>query len=395
VISSFQTSSKKLKFLFIVQGEGRGHMTQAISMFQMLRDLGHEVSAVCIGKSKRREIPEFVTKNIKVPISLFESPNFVTDKHQKSINLSKTIWQNLLKFPIFKTSLKQMDHLVKTHKPDIILNFYDVLGGIYNALYRPKCQFWVIGHQYLIHHPDFPFAPRQPLQKLLFKTNTHITSLGADLLLALSFRPMKAHNIKNLLVLPPLLRKEVINLKSTEGGFFLAYMVNPGYAEEVIKEAVDNPEIKIEAFWDKKDEPKIQWPLPNLTFHQVDDVLFLQKMAACKGLLSTAGFESVCEAMYLGKHVLMVPVAGQYEQACNALDAQITGVGTIADKFDVRKLEGALVNSASQKEKNRDWVDSFQIRFGYALQSSLKEIKEELPTREFGERTNPIGPTFS
>ena len=118
-------------------------------------------------------------------------------------------------------------------------------------------------------------------------------------------------------------------------------------------------------------------------------------MAACKGLLSTAGFESVCEAMYLGKHVLMVPVAGQYEQACNALDAQISGVGTIAEKFDVRKLETALVNSASQQEKNRDWVDSFQTRFGYALQSFQKENKEDFPYLEFGDRTNPIGPSFS
>jgi uncharacterized protein (TIGR00661 family) len=395
VISSFQTSSEKLKFLFIVQGEGRGHMTQAISMIQILEDLGHEVCAVCIGKSRRREIPGFVSKNIKVPISLFESPNFVTDKNQKSINLSKTIWQNLLKFRFFKTSLKQIDYLVKTHKPDVILNFYDVLGGIYNALYRPKCLFWVIGHQYLIHHPEFPFATGQPIQKLLFRVNTHITSLGADLLLALSFRPMQAHNLENLLVLPPLLRKEVKKLKPTQGGFFLAYIVNPGYADEVIQAAIDNPDLKIEAFWDKKDEPKIKWPLPNLTFHQVDDVLFLEKMAACIGLLSTAGFESVCEAMYLGKHVLMVPVAGQYEQACNAIDAQISGAGTIAEKFDVRKLESALVNSVSQKEQNRDWVDSFQTRFGFALQSSQKEIKEELASREFGERTNPLGTSFS
>jgi hypothetical protein len=99
--------------------------------------------------------------------------------------------------------------------------------------------------------------------------------------------------------------------------------------------------------------------------------------------------------MYLGKHVLMVPVAGQYEQACNAIDAQISGVGTIAEKFDVRKLESALVNSASQKKENRDWVDSFQSRFGYALQSSQKEIKGDLAYREFGERTNPLGTSFS
>lgn len=368
--------SSKLKFLFIIQGEGRGHMTQAISMMQILGEMGHEVCAVCIGKSKRREIPEFVMRNIHAPLYLFDSPNFVTDKSQKSVNLSKTIWANLIKFRTFKNSLDRIDRLVTQHQPDVILNFYDVLGGIYNAIYKPNCRFWVIGHQYLIHHPEFPFAPGQPLQKLLFKINTHITSLGADLLLALSFRPMPPHEIHNLHVLPPLLRKEVKNLNPARGGFFLAYMVNPGYAEEVVSEAKNNPEIQIEAFWDKKNEPIFQKPLPNLTIHMVDDKLFLEKMATCKGLLSTAGFESVCEAMYLGKQVLMVPVKGHYEQACNAIDAQLSGAGLIGEKFDFKKLDAYLKSATPSNTTDKAWIDSFQFIFNDFLRHSLQNKNE-------------------
>lgn len=371
--------SSKLKFLFIIQGEGRGHMTQAISMTQILKEMGHEVCAVCIGKSQRREIPEFVSRNIKVPIYLFDSPNFVTDKSQKSINISKTIWANLLKSKTFKNSLEQIDQLVKKHQPDVILNFYDLLGGIYNALYRPKCRFWVIGHQYLIHHPEFPFAPGQPLQKLLFKINTHITSIGADSFLALSFRALGPHKVQNLTILPPLLRKEVKDLNPSKGEFFLAYMVNPGYAEEVINVAKNNPDLKIVAFWDKKGEPMTKQPLPNLTIHQVDDKLFLEKMATCKGLLSTAGFESVCEAMYLGKQVLMVPVNGQYEQACNALDAQISGAGWVGEKFDFKKFDTYLESVPPSTSVAKQWVDSFQTIFtGFMRHSTQKEEKDFL-----------------
>ena len=43
-----------------------------------------------------------------------------------------------------------------------------------------------------------------------------------------------------------------------------------------------------------------------LSFHQLDDVKFLRYMAGCKAYATTAGFESVCEAMYLGKPLLMV-----------------------------------------------------------------------------------------
>ena len=38
-----------MRYVFIVQGEGRGHLTQAISMERLLRESGHEVAAVLVG----------------------------------------------------------------------------------------------------------------------------------------------------------------------------------------------------------------------------------------------------------------------------------------------------------------------------------------------------------
>lgn len=39
-------------------------------------------------------------------------------------------------------------------------------------------------------------------------------------------------------------------------------------------------------------------------------------MQGCSGYVTTAGFESVCEAMYLGKPVMMIPT--HVEQEINA-----------------------------------------------------------------------------
>ena len=41
-------------------------------------------------------------------------------------------------------------------------------------------------------------------------------------------------------------------------------------------------------------------------------------MGRCRGVVCTAGFESVSEAMWLGKPVCMAPTPGHYEQRCNA-----------------------------------------------------------------------------
>lgn len=54
-------------------------------------------------------------------------------------------------------------------------------------------------------------------------------------------------------------------------------------------------------------------------------------MSSCRAYATTAGFESVCEAMYLGKPLLMVPA--HIEQDCNAYDAARGGAGIISDSL--------------------------------------------------------------
>lgn len=46
---------------------------------------------------------------------------------------------------------------------------------------------------------------------------------------------------------------------------------------------------------------------------------FLSDLVECNGLICNAGFELAREALYLGKRVLVKPIAGQMEQASNAL----------------------------------------------------------------------------
>lgn len=49
-----------MKFLFIVQGEGRGHLTQAITLENVLLRSGHEVVEILVGKSESRRLPGFL-----------------------------------------------------------------------------------------------------------------------------------------------------------------------------------------------------------------------------------------------------------------------------------------------------------------------------------------------
>ena len=74
-----------MKYLFIVQGEGRGHLTQAMTMEKMLSAHGHEVVGMLVGKSKTRMLPEFFLHGVK--------PYDGHDSYFKGLSIEET-WQD-------------------------------------------------------------------------------------------------------------------------------------------------------------------------------------------------------------------------------------------------------------------------------------------------------------
>jgi uncharacterized protein (TIGR00661 family) len=354
-----------MRFLFIIQGEGRGHMTQAIAMYDLLTKAGHHVSQVVIGSSTRRKIPPFVLGRFHCPIELLKSPNFVTDPRNKSVNIKKTIWHNTKALPTFLNSLQRLHCLVGNSDPDVILNFYDFLAGVYQVLFRPRSLFVCIGHQYLTDHSSFPWAKSRRLAKQLFLLANKITSWGCYQRIALSLRSLQPEDPSGrLLVWPPLLRGEIQAKEPIAGDFLVVYVVNPGYIDEIIGVGRSNPGLKIEVFSDGLDKNLSELIPTNIRFHPLDDVNFIEKLAGCRALVCTAGFESICEAMFLKKPVMVVPVAGHYEQACNALDMEIAGAGIWRDTFDLQPLLDYLGSD------NRNDTPTI-FRYWYAKQDGM------------------------
>lgn len=102
-----------MKFLFIVQGEGRGHLTQAITLEEMLLRNGHEVVEVLVGESSSRILPGFFNRNIQAPVKRFISPNFLPAADNKRVNLKKSFTYNLLCIPEYFRSMCYINQRIK------------------------------------------------------------------------------------------------------------------------------------------------------------------------------------------------------------------------------------------------------------------------------------------
>ena len=353
-----------MKFLFIVQGEGRGHLTQALTLEEMLRRNGHEVVEVLVGKSSSRTLPGFFNRNIQAPVKRFLSPDFLPSADNKRADLGKSVLYNLIRVPEYFRSMFYINQRIRETGADVVINFYELLTGLTYTFFHPSIPYVCIGHQYLFLHREFEFPEKNALQLSMLRFFTRLTSLRAKKRLALSFKKMSNDPDQNISVVPPLLRPEVTAIHPEKGDYVHGYMLNSGFSVSV--EAFHNahPEIPLQFFWDKPDTEEVTRVDETLSFHQIDDVKFLNYMAGCRAYASTAGFESICEAMYLGKPVLMVPA--HIEQDCNAYDAAQVGAGIISDSFALE----SLLSFSDHYSPNREFV--------YWARSSERHIVCEL-----------------
>ncbi len=354
--------SHPLRVLFIVQGEGRGHLTQAIALAAVLREAGHEVAAACVGSNPRRVLPAFFAEALAAPVEMFDEPGF--HHGGRGINIGATLGEALRRLPAMGRSLAVLDSAMARYRPHLIVNFYTLLGGVHTFVRRPSVPVVCVGHQYFFHHPAYPFPDGQGVDRAAAQHYTRLTALGAVRRLALSFYPAPAlPGQPDLRVMPPLLRASVLSQPADrDEGSLLVYLLNAGYAEEVRAWSAAHPDTPICCFRDAPGAPEVVVETPSLTFHQINGDTFIEKMARCHGLVCTAGFESVCEALYLSKPALMVPIEGHFEQQCNALDAQACGAGVYADTFDLSLLLGAAATYRGLPGF-RDWVAQGPARY--------------------------------
>lgn len=352
----------------MVQGEGRGHLTQAISLGQILRSAGHEVVGALVGTSPGRQIPAFFNESIHAPVFHFDAPNIIYKAQGGGMNLRRTLCTHLANIPKYLRSLQRIHRTVRQIRPDLIVSFYDTYGGLYNLMYRSEIPMVCIAHQYLLLHPRFVFPEQSRVSRFLINLNSKSTSWFAGKRLALSFREIPSRPDLKITVVPPLLRREIGRLVPRKGDYFLVYMTHHSLSQQIISWHQQHPDVRLHCFWDNPNVSEEFEYDKTLTFHRINSEKYLNMLAGCLALVTTAGFESVCEAMYLGKPVMMVPVPNHFEQECNALDGVISGAGVTSKSFDLSILLDYLPTHIDQSVKFRAWYHSGKAMF-------LKEIE--------------------
>jgi uncharacterized protein (TIGR00661 family) len=309
---------------------------------------------VVAGTNQTRSLPRFFEQAFAAPVRTILSPGFSLKKH-RGISMAATFGNLIRDLAAYKKSLATIRDAIQETQPDLIINFLEPLMGVYNLLHARRPPVLVVGHQYMLEHPDFVREKKFRMQQLGMKFYIVVTG-ARSARMALSFYHAPDLPKRKLFVSPPILRRQLFTLRPDfSGGHLLVYLLNHGYAEEIIQWHRAHRTIPIHCFYDKPDAPAEEHYDATLTFHRIHGEKFLQLMATAHGVACTAGFESVSEGAYLGKPLLLIPVENHLEQYLNACDAERTGIGLHDSAFHLSRLLDPPKGEATAAF--RQWVD--------------------------------------
>jgi uncharacterized protein (TIGR00661 family) len=362
-----------MRYLFFVKGDGRGHITQALALAPQLQRRGHTVGPFVVGCAPETRLPAFLHEKANVPIERIYSPNFVPDSKNKGISWHRTVLHGVRNSLSYRGTFATIARLIESERPDVIVNMYDPALTLYVLSQSVPVPIVHIAHQYLMLHRVFAFPPGRTIERETVLSYTRFTRMRTSKMLALSFYEVEDDEKKRIYPVPPLLRSEVFDRKGTAGDHFLVYVLNHGLADEIRGFNERHPEIPVHAFWNKKDAPETLECSPTLTFHQLNDTLFLDKMASCRGVACTAGFETVSEALYYRKPALLMPSPGQYEQFANAFDAERIGAGRMVSTLDLGLLNEFLPHYAPKHDDYLTWLNQGAAKILYHLENPTSD----------------------
>jgi len=313
-------------------------------------------------------MPAYFASAMKIDVRQLPTLEFKY-KNNRSVSNTATLLGVFGKLPKYFCILRQLDDIVRETQPDVIINFFEPIAAFYAITRRKRPPVVAIGHQFMFQHPGYVRAPQ--LWKQLFSMKLYTRILGACATkLALSLYEAPDMPEKRIVVGPPILRKQLFSLTpNPNGDFTLVYLLNHGYAEQIIQWSDANPKTKLRCFYDKPGAPAEFQHSPALTFHRLDGEKFLKMMAECRNVVCTAGFESVSEAAWLGKPLFLVPVENHVEQQVNAIDAQQFGLGVAEKSFNLDRL--AELPDRLPTEKFRAWMDCAPEKLFQAIEHAV------------------------
>lgn len=289
------------RLLFGVQATGNGHITRARALLPWLRRMGFEVDVLLSGRDPEQlfgleDFGHYQTR-----------PGFTFALADGRVRPVKTLLQAELRR--FWRDLRDLD----LSPYDLILTDFEPVTAWAARLQGRECI--GIGHQYAFRYP-VPTVPFYTGAKLLMRwfapasqsVGLHWDSFGAP-------------------ILPPIVEAGVQH-RASRPGQYLVYL--PFDSTDSVLALLRPFEQVSFVYYAGVDAPRREGQILIKPYSRTG---FKEDLAQASGVICGAGFELPSEALFLGKKLLVKPLAGQLEQLANARALALLGQGQVMQQL--------------------------------------------------------------
>jgi uncharacterized protein (TIGR00661 family) len=352
------------KIIYAVAGEGFGHSSRSHLIGQRLIDAGNDVMFVGSKKSLLY-LKQYFGPRVKEIFGL----SFAYEKGR--IDKSETLKKNLLKLP---EANKQNEELFKKHfepfKPDLVISDFEPFSAWW--AWRNRVPFISIDHEHMLTLCSLEHQVKNWFSRITASVVTECHYVGAVAYIIVNFFEVPLR-IDSAILAPPIIRPVVATLQPIRGEHILVYSTT-GKGRDKLQQVLqkfDRQKFYVYGFNESAE-------YKNCIFKKRSTEGFLTDLASARGVIASAGFSLISECMYLRKKMLLLPLAGQYEQMINAHYIEKLNLGISSEQLDESTITRFLkeIDKPMPDDERIIWPDN--DKFFQILQDVLSKLRKPI-----------------
>lgn len=237
--------------------------------------------------------------------------------------------------------LKKARAIISSFKPEVVVSDWEPFTSVYAK--NQRLPLISIDNQHYIIFGDYKFPKRYFLSYLKARAVLQALMRESDHYIISLLPGNKLKKIKNKYGVEPIIRPDVLKLKTSKKGYVLVYQSTNSYEKLVkILKSVKEKFIVYGFGIEKKED--------NLIFKKFSTGnKFTKDLAGCKAVIANGGFTLISEALYLRKPMLVIPIKKHFEQILNSLYVGQHKYGEFYEDLDRESLIRFLNNIEKYK----------------------------------------------
>lgn len=302
------------RIVYGVSGEGSGHSSRAREVMTHLLERGHEVRAVSYDRGLR---------NLKGDFEVFEVEGLSIATDRNRVSVVRTFTDNLARLGPGARRVRELRRsCFREFDPEVVFTDFEPTTA-YLAL---QCGLPLVSldNQHRMRYMRCPRPDHLRAEARVTESVIRLLVPRPDVSLVTTFWFGEVLNERTFLF-PPILRREVLALEPerADDAHVLCYFTHgPEPFLDDLRRERGTRFVVYGAGLDGCERSE-----GNLVFRPPSRAGFLEDLRTCRAVVATAGFTLMTEALHLGKPMLALPMAGQFEQELNALLLEDLGCG--------------------------------------------------------------------